>query len=226
MALTAGVLLALALGPTQPAGAQAGWVMNVPNMPNVPNLSTPGLGRHRPQSPLPIQRPLVPNWPQHWLERSPLQPEPWPMLPAPDATQSSLMPLPVPEAEVPVGNVGDRQDILAPVQMPWMAEVSSLPSHSQASQPNLQFSAQLSSPLNAQPSFQPRYRVFVDVPNRAAQAQVQRLVPGGFATMVQGRPVFQVGSFGDRQAANQLMQTLVQRGIWPQIDLQSAPGHK
>ncbi|NJM58695.1 MAG: hypothetical protein HC857_16570, partial [Synechococcales cyanobacterium RU_4_20] len=120
MALTAGVLLALALGPTQPAGAQAGWVMNVPNMPNVPNLSTPGLGRHRPQSPLPIQRPLVPNWPQHWLERSPLQPEPWPMLPAPDATQSSLMPLPVPEAEVPVGNVAIAKTSLPLVQIdPW-----------------------------------------------------------------------------------------------------------
>ncbi|MBW4690410.1 MAG: DUF1565 domain-containing protein [Lyngbya sp. HA4199-MV5] len=62
------------------------------------------------------------------------------------------------------------------------------------------------------------YRVVVDADDRQ-QAQLQTAFPNAFRTSIKGRSLIQVGAFGDRDKADQLMQTLSSQGIQARMEM-------
>ena len=58
-----------------------------------------------------------------------------------------------------------------------------------------------------------RYRVVVETDDAAQASQVKTLVPEAFSTAFQGKTAMQVGAFGDREKANQLVQSLLSQGL-------------
>lgn len=179
----------------------------VPSPANMPvPAPPPGLGRNRPQQ-QPTNRPPSPPSPSRW--GIPTR-RPAPAFQGESQKQPEVTPLRVPTLKIPVGNAGDRSDVLTITlaQMPWMSESATV----------------VSAPLSA--SAAQSYQIVVETPDPITQAQIQAhiqwLVPGAFPTLLQGRRVIQVGHFhdlwgNDRPSADQLMQRLIQAGFWPRI---------
>ncbi|MGI0486806.1 DUF1565 domain-containing protein [Pantanalinema rosaneae CENA516] len=107
--------------------------------------------------------------------------------------------LPVPRGDIPIGNIGDMPQV-------YVARSSGNQTID-------------SPPVPPQRSFVVvRYRVVVDATDDSQQAQVKSLVPGAFAVSHGGRMVMQVGAFGDRSRADQLMQILVAQGLKASVE--------
>jgi parallel beta-helix repeat protein len=58
-----------------------------------------------------------------------------------------------------------------------------------------------------------KFRVLVNPIDANQAAQLQAVVPGAFSTVVQGRSVMQAGAFGDRDKAEQLLNSLQSQGL-------------
>jgi len=103
--------------------------------------------------------------------------------------------LPVPDARPPLGNVGrSNRNVYRGLQPTGSDDSPPVP-------PNLTALINL------------RYRVVVPTADRDEHARVKAVVPDAFRTFVNGRSVIQVGAFGDRAKAEELMQSLSQQGI-------------
>lgn len=63
-----------------------------------------------------------------------------------------------------------------------------------------------------------QYRVIVDVVDATQIEQVRSLVPQAFQIADQGQMAMQVGAFGDRDRANQLVETLVSQGLQAKVE--------
>jgi len=110
--------------------------------------------------------------------------------PAPIASTKKPDILPVPNAKIPVGYVGN---------MPKIYVAGSGVESSIAG-------------LTA------RYRVLVEVVDDRQQAQIQAIVPNAFLVSAYGRTTMQVGAFGERSRADQLVQTLAQQGLQATVE--------
>lgn len=99
--------------------------------------------------------------------------------------------LPVPDGNVPVGNVGD---------LPRVAVSRNA------------FST-VSASWNAAQRLDLRYRVVVAANSDQEQSAVQALVPSAFRTSIQGQSLIQVGAFTSRDNAEQTVQLLNQNGL-------------
>ncbi|HEY9617203.1 MAG TPA: DUF1565 domain-containing protein, partial [Microcoleaceae cyanobacterium] len=107
--------------------------------------------------------------------------------------------LPVPGSDIPIGNIGDMPQV-------YVARGGSNPTVD-------------SPPVPPARSFVVvRYRVVVDTIDDSQQAQVKSLVPGAFAVSHGGRMVMQVGAFGERSKADELMQILVAQGLKASVE--------
>lgn len=107
--------------------------------------------------------------------------------------------LPVPGGDIPIGNIGDMPQV-------YVARSSgSQTIDSPPIPPNRSFVVV-------------RYRVVVDAIDDSQQAQVKSIVPGAFAVSYGGRMVMQVGAFGDRSKADELMQILVAQGLKASVE--------
>ena len=62
-----------------------------------------------------------------------------------------------------------------------------------------------------------RYRVVVEADD-SQQAQLRATFPNAFRTSIKGRSLMQVGAFGDRTKADQLMQTLHSQGVQAMVE--------
>ena len=101
------------------------------------------------------------------------------------STPSSL--LPVPGANIPIGNIGD---------------MSSVPVWRQAGR-------QTARPVAERP-VGVKFRVVVEMVDAD---RVRSIVPGAFTVVSNGRKVMQAGAFGDATKANQLLSRLTSQGI-------------
>jgi hypothetical protein len=108
--------------------------------------------------------------------------------------------LPVPNSNAPIGNTGNRADV----------KVFGHPEGDSSSPPI---------PPNMAGLLGVRYRVVVDAGDNDQQTQVRTVVPDAFLTSLKGRKVFQVGAFGDRDKADQLVQTLASQGLRATVEM-------
>lgn len=114
----------------------------------------------------------------------------------PDAQRLTVMGLlPVPSSQPPLGNIGS---------MPAVNVYRNARQRDTANPPI---------PPTVASAAGVRYRVVADAQNEQQQARVQSLVPRAFRTFLNGRMVMQIGAFGDRSKANELMQQLQSQGI-------------
>ncbi len=109
----------------------------------------------------------------------------FPRATAPTTPPSSL--LPVPGANIPIGNIGEMSSV--PV---WR-------------QPGRQTARQ-----TAERPVGVKFRVVVEM---ADADKLRSIVPGAFAVISNGRQVMQAGAFGDLTKASQLMSSLTSQGI-------------
>ncbi len=70
---------------------------------------------------------------------------------------------------------------------------------------------------NASAALKLPYRVVVEA-NDSQQAQLRAAFPNAFRTSIKGRSLMQVGAFGDRGKAEQLMQTLSSQGLQAMVE--------
>jgi parallel beta-helix repeat protein len=122
------------------------------------------------------------------------QPTPLNLSPQPASTAALPDLLPVPRANIPLGNIGNSPRVNV------YRDQSSTP----GSPPSLS---------SIIPLANLRYRVVVVAASEAEEAQLRELVPDAFRTVVNRRTVLQAGAFGDRAKAEELTQQLLQRGI-------------
>jgi hypothetical protein len=102
--------------------------------------------------------------------------------------------LPVPDAEIPVGNVEGMPTIAIPRDATQGRGVAS---------PGLNRAATLG--LN--------YRVLVNAPDEQSQQSVRSLVPDAFRTWINGQPVMQVGAYAGLANAQEVVELLGRYGI-------------
>lgn len=110
--------------------------------------------------------------------------------------------LPVPASNIPMGNAGNESDLIT------------------ANTPSLNLNAMapgMSGGIAGAP-FQvamvnPKYRVYVNATDRNQQKMVKKLVPDSFRSSYQGRSMLQVGAFGDRAKADEVIDLLNRNGI-------------
>ncbi len=114
--------------------------------------------------------------------------------PPPASTAALPDLLPVPRANIPLGNIGNSPRVNV------YRDQSGTPGSPPA----------LSSLI---PMANLRYRVVVVAASEAEEAQLRALVPDAFRTVVNRRTVLQAGAFSDRAKAEELTQQLLQRGI-------------
>ena len=112
----------------------------------------------------------------------------------PSGTLASAGLLPVPNPNAPIGVVGSTPNIY----------------HAQQTAATSAFAAN-SNTLSL------RYRVVVDADD-SQQAQLRATFPNAFRTFIRGRSLMQVGAFGDRTKAEQLMQTLSSQGVQARVE--------
>ncbi len=110
----------------------------------------------------------------------------------PSLTSAGLLPVPSPAA--PIGNVGN----------------ASIVYRTQQTASSEGFASRAASGL--------RYRVVVAPADDSQQAQLRTTFPNAFRTFVKGRTLMQVGAFGDRTKADQLMQTLSSQGVQAMVE--------
>jgi len=103
--------------------------------------------------------------------------------------------LPVPDSNVPIGNAGSASKLRASI-----------------SPPQLDASGPPAPPARGELA-EVRYRVIVETEDDSQLDQIRSLVPNAFRTSLKGRAVMQVGAFGDRGKADQLVQSLVSQGL-------------
>lgn len=101
---------------------------------------------------------------------------------------ASVSLLPVPSPDAPIGNVGSASIVYRTRENPSRVA------------PGL------------------RYRVVVVPGDDSQQAQLRAAFPNAFRTSVKGLTLMQVGAFGDRTKADQLMQTLSSQGIQATVE--------
>lgn len=121
-----------------------------------------------------------------------IQPENRP-IPAPTQSRPPNALLPVPNSDIPVGNIGDMPKVYT-------------------SNGNSAF-AQTSSVTNGGTANAVKYRVVVQVQTEMQKTQLKTLFPTAFSSQFQGRSVLQVGAFSDRSKAEQLTQILTSQGF-------------
>ncbi|MBD2034774.1 DUF1565 domain-containing protein [Leptolyngbya sp. FACHB-321] len=102
--------------------------------------------------------------------------------------------LPVPSPNAPIGNVGN----------------ASIVYRTQQTASSEGFASRAASGL--------RYRVVVAPADDSQQALLRTTFPNAFRTFVKGRALMQVGAFGDRTKADQLMQTLSSQGVQAMVE--------
>lgn len=102
--------------------------------------------------------------------------------------------LPVPDGNIPVGNVDGMPTISIPRDATQNRGTTS---------PSVNRAAALG--LN--------YRVVVGAPDEASQQRVKSVVPDAFRTWINGQSVMQVGAYADMENAQDMVQTLGQYGI-------------
>jgi parallel beta-helix repeat protein len=116
-------------------------------------------------------------------------------LPAPPRGQSPQADvLPVPDANIPLGNIGGLPTVNVSRNVAFRAGGGggSTVSYHAA---NL------------------RYRVVVDASDEHNQSRVQAIIPAAFRTSINGRSLLQVGAFSNRDNAEQTVQMLSQNGV-------------
>jgi parallel beta-helix repeat protein len=96
--------------------------------------------------------------------------------------------LPVPSENIPLGSGGDAPSV-------WRAGTGSTGSTGPVARAAVKF------------------RVLVNPIDANQTAQLQAVVPGAFSTVVQGRSMMQAGAFGDREKAEQLLNSLQSQGL-------------
>jgi parallel beta-helix repeat protein len=106
--------------------------------------------------------------------------------------------LPVPDANVPIGNIGSLPTISVS-RSPW------LNSRGGGNPPAA--SSNLAAALGL------RYRVLVEAPSERVQNQVRSLIPGAFRTSVNGRVMMQAGAYNSRENADETIQLLNSNGF-------------
>ncbi|WP_416673308.1 DUF1565 domain-containing protein [Egbenema bharatensis] len=110
--------------------------------------------------------------------------------PPPQMPQSDV--LPVPEADIPVGNIGSLPTVNVSRNVAFRAGGGGGNTVSRAGL---------------------RYRVVVETSDERDQTHVQSIVPSAFRTSINGRSLIQVGAFSSRANAEQTVQTLSQSGL-------------
>jgi hypothetical protein len=108
--------------------------------------------------------------------------------------------LPVPDAEIPIGNIDGMPTISIPRDASQSRGVAS---------PGLNRAAALGL----------SYRVVVPAANEQMQQQVRSLIPDAFRTWVGGQPMIQVGAYAGLQNAQDVVQFLGQYGIQATVQL-------
>lgn len=114
-----------------------------------------------------------------------------PVLQSAQITEADL--LPVPSDNIPIGNPRN----LPKITLPRMAPAPGNPPL----------------PPTRESALGLRYRVIVEAENQSQQNLVRSLVPGAFRTFSNGKVFMQVGAFGDRANANEVLQLLNSRGL-------------
>jgi parallel beta-helix repeat protein len=113
------------------------------------------------------------------------------------STPSSL--LPVPSAEIPVGNTGDLRRV----------SVAGLPTQ------NTGGSAGFAGTQTAVADL--RYRVVVQADDDEVKSLVRSIIPSAFPTATNGQSLMQVGAFSSRDNAEQAMELLSRNGLRAEI---------
>ncbi len=101
----------------------------------------------------------------------------------------------MPDSNVPIGNAGSASKSRASISPP-QPDASSPPA-----------------PPDRGELVGVRYRVIVETEDDSQLDQIRSLIPNAFRTSLKGRTVMQVGAFGDRGKADQLVQSLVSHGL-------------
>lgn len=101
--------------------------------------------------------------------------------------------LPVPSSNIPIGNPRN----LPRIQLPTTTPAPGTPPL----------------PPTRESALGLRYRVVVEADSRSKQDTVRSLVPGAFRTFANGKVFMQVGAFGDRVNAEEVLQLLNSRGL-------------
>ncbi|MBW4579723.1 MAG: DUF1565 domain-containing protein [Tildeniella nuda ZEHNDER 1965/U140] len=112
---------------------------------------------------------------------------------AQSGTLASAGLLPVPNPNAPIGVVGSLPNVY----------------HAQQNASSKVFASRAALGL--------RYRVVVEADD-SKQAQLRTTFPNAFRTSIKGRSLVQVGAFGDRTKADQLMQTLSSQGVQAMVE--------
>ncbi|WP_210404560.1 DUF1565 domain-containing protein [Chroococcidiopsis sp. TS-821] len=114
-----------------------------------------------------------------------------PVLQSAQITEADL--LPVPSGNIPLGNSRNLPKITLPTTAPAPGS------------PPL--------PPTRESALGLRYRVIVEAESKSKQDLVRSLIPGAFRTFSNGKVFMQVGAFGDRANANEVLQLLNSRGL-------------
>lgn len=110
------------------------------------------------------------------------------------ATMTPAPLLAVPSAEIPIGAAAGNQRVWQPGQSPPPRQSAPPP----PAVPHIPGTP---------------YRVVVQVANPQDQARIQSVVPNSLQTPIPGRPLLQVGTFGDRTQATHLQRALQRQGL-------------
>jgi hypothetical protein len=129
-----------------------------------------------------------------------LRPSESAVAPAPAGSNATASPprsqlLPVPSPDIPVGNIGDMPSV-------YVSRIGR--------------SRENARPLNTISSLSAlglRHRVLVLLGNPDQQSRLQAIAPNAFPVSYQGRTLMQVGAFGDRDKATQLVNLLTGQGL-------------
>ncbi|MUL36489.1 DUF1565 domain-containing protein [Gloeocapsopsis dulcis] len=114
-----------------------------------------------------------------------------PVLQSAQITEADL--LPVPNGNIPIGNPRNLPKITLPRTTPAPGT------------PPL--------PPTRESALGLRYRVIIEAENKSKQDLVRSLVPGAFRMFANGKVFMQVGAFGDRANADEVLQLLNSRGL-------------
>jgi hypothetical protein len=111
--------------------------------------------------------------------------------------------LPVPSANIPMGNAGNESDLITS-STPSLDLNAMAPGSSGTPSSGYQVAM-------ANPNY--RYRVFVNATDPKQRKAVKTVVPDSFRSSYQGRPMIQVGAFQDKSQADEVISRLSQHGI-------------
>jgi parallel beta-helix repeat protein len=107
--------------------------------------------------------------------------------------------LPVPSPNIPVGTIGSMPSV-------YVSSVGGRSAAREATNTTVLAAAGV------------RYRVIASPNNDVQQAQLRGAFPNAFSIVYKGRPVLQLGAFGDRTKADQLVQALASQGVSASVE--------